>query len=79
MITVKDGKVLKKPVEGVPDGRYYSVVEYCIMNGTTPEQVRQWRHRGRIESVKMLGRIFIPEHYEVYEGHVGRPKKEKNA
>jgi hypothetical protein len=79
MISVEKGAVLGKPVDGVPDGRYYSVEEYCIMNGTTPEQVRQWRHRGHIESVKMLGRIFIPEHHKVHEGHVGRPKKEKNA
>ncbi len=79
MIIVENNTALGKNVFGVPDGRYYTVDEYCIINGTTPEQVRQWRHRGHIESVKILGRIFIPENFKVYEGHVGRPKKEKNA
>ena len=74
MVVVKDGIVDGKRVS-VPDGKYYSTEEWCIVYGTTDAQVRQWKSRGVLQGVKIFGRNFFAENAEPIHKKRGRPVK----
>lgn len=59
---------------GVPDGRYLTTEEFCIVNGTTNAQVRQWKKRGVLVVFTIFGRNYIPENAWPKFKKRGRPK-----
>lgn len=75
MIIVQNGIANGKKVDGIPDGKYYDTNEYCIINGYTTGQVRQWKHRKRIDGVVIFGKNYFPESAEPRVNSVGRPAK----
>ena len=60
---------------GVPPGRYYTMVEFSIVQGVYPVTVRQWKKRGRISTVQLFGKTYVPESMEPTKGTPGRRKK----
>lgn len=79
MIEIIDGKALGKTIYGIPDGRYYSIQEYCIIYNLNNSTVRKWKERGHIRAVQVFGKSFIPENQEPHNGKNGRPRKLKNV
>lgn len=77
MIEVTEQKITDRMLYGVPDGKYYSVGEFCIIYNLTKEQVRKWKQRGHIRTVTIFGKDYIPVSEPPYEGKNGRPKRKK--
>ena len=73
MVEVKDGKAFERPVFGIPDGKYYSIDEYCIIYNVSEPAVRKWKSRGQIRAVTIFGRNYIPDIEPPYE------KKKRNV
>lgn len=68
MLEIRDGKALGRDVFGVPDGRYYSIEEYCVAYNVTKSAVRKWKSRGQIRAVIVFGKNYIPDSEAPYEG-----------
>ena len=74
MVTVEKGKISGKSVYGIPDGRYYSIDEYCAIYNLSDVTVRKWKERGQIRAVVIFGKNYIPDVEPPFESKKGRKK-----
>ena len=65
MVRVHDGRAVLDDGSGVPDGDYYTMQEFAIINGVSEEAVRVWKKRGQIDAVEIFGRPYIPVKTEI--------------
>lgn len=77
MVEVKNGKAKGDVLDGIKDGTYYTMKEFSIIYNLKLATIRQWKKRGQIRTVSMLGRVLIPADQLPYDGKTGRPKKQK--
>ncbi len=75
MIIVKNGETCGHKLDGIPDGKYVDIHEYCLINGTTEGQIRQWIHRGKLVGTLIFGKNYFAENAEPVTKRAGRPPK----
>ena len=60
MIKIQAGRMILPGDLDAPDGDYYTMQEFAIINGVTDEAVRVWKRRGQIDTVEINGKPYIP-------------------
>ena len=75
MIEIKDGRPIGAPLETAMDGLYLSVKEFAERHQVTQEAVRQWKRRGKIDTICCDGRVYIRANVQIRAKKVGRPLK----
>lgn len=78
MIEVRGGQIIKEAgTEAMDDGYYLTMKEFAKRQGIAYSTVRQWKHRGKIVTLKLDGRDYIDAKVQICTGKAGRPAKRR--
>lgn len=75
MIEVRGGRICGRPDEEAMDGCYLTMKEFARQRGVSYDTVRQWKHRGKLVTVKLYGRDHIDAKVQICAKKSGRPVK----
>lgn len=76
MIEVRGGQIIKEAgTEAMDDGYYLTMKEFARQRGVSYDTVKQWKHRGKIVTMKLDGRDYIDAKVQICAKKSGRPAK----
>lgn len=73
MIEVRGGQIIKEAGTEAMDGYYLTMKEFAKRQGIAYSTVRQWKHRGKIVTLKLDGRDYIDAKVQICAKKAGRP------